>query len=91
MDAYLLINGLVAGFIIAAPVGPVGMLCIRKALVDGHGAAFVAGLGAACADTLFGAIAALGISAVLDFIVNHQIPLKIVGGTGSPVNPLAVL
>ena len=80
MDSYLFVSGIAAGFVIAFPVGPVGVLCIRKALADGRGAAFVAGLGAAVADTFYGAVAALGISVILDFIIGHQYSLRAVGG-----------
>ncbi len=80
LDPYLFVSGIAAGFVIAFPVGPVGVLCIRKALAHGRGAAFVAGLGAAVADTFYGAVAALGISVVLDFIIGHQDTLCIVGG-----------
>ncbi|WP_413205681.1 LysE family translocator [Rhodospirillum sp. A1_3_36] len=68
------------GFAIAAPVGPVGILCIRKALADGRIAAFVAGLGAAFADTFYGAVAGLGLSLVSDFLFAHRIMLSVVGG-----------
>ncbi|MEO0036507.1 MAG: hypothetical protein RLZZ501_2530 [Pseudomonadota bacterium] len=64
----------------AAPIGPVGILCIRKALADGHFAAFLAGLGAALADTLFGAVTVLGIGAVITALEGHTEALKIVGG-----------
>jgi threonine/homoserine/homoserine lactone efflux protein len=70
----------VVGFAIAAPVGPVGILCIRKALADGRIAAFVAGLGAAVADTFYGAVAGLGLSLVSDFLFTHRVMLSVVGG-----------
>ncbi|MBB4313709.1 LysE family translocator [Roseospira marina] len=76
----MLLKGLVIGFAIAAPVGPVGVLCIRRALADGRVAAFVAGLGAAVADTFYGAVAALGLTLVTDFLTDHQTPLSLVGG-----------
>lgn len=68
------------GFAIAAPVGPVGILCIRKALADGRVAAFVAGLGAAVADTFYGAVAGLGLGLVNDFLFAHKATLSLVGG-----------
>lgn len=76
---YPLIKGIVIGFLIAAPVGPVGILCIHRALADGRGAAFVAGLGAAVADTLYGAVAGLGITLVKDFLLEHRVLLSVVG------------
>lgn len=74
------LRGIAIGFAIAAPIGPVGILCIRKALADGHLAAFVAGLGAAVADTVFGGAAAFGIGAVMSFIDGQMVTLKVVGG-----------
>ncbi|KIL99751.1 putative threonine efflux protein [Paramagnetospirillum magnetotacticum MS-1] len=81
MDPVILyLRGIAIGFAIAAPIGPVGILCIRKALADGRLAAFVAGLGAALADSLFGAVAAFGIGAVMSFIDGQMVVLKMVGG-----------
>ncbi len=80
MSDYLFLRGVAIGFAIAAPIGPVGLLCIRKALADGRLAAFVAGLGAALADTFFGAVVGLGLGAVSHFIADHTTWLKIVGG-----------
>lgn len=67
------------GFLIAAPVGPVGLLCIRRALADGRAAAFVAGLGAAVADTFYGAVAGLGLTLVSDFLMDYRTALSLVG------------
>ena len=80
MSEYLYLRGIAIGFAIAAPIGPVGLLCIRKALADGRIAAFVAGLGAALADTFFGAVVGLGLGAVSQFISGHTHILKLVGG-----------
>src|SRR4051812_17010461 len=66
-----LFRGLVIGFAVAAPVGPVGLLCIRRSIADGHLAGFITGLGAAAADALFGLIAALGLTAVTSFLTGH--------------------
>jgi len=50
MDIPILFKGVLLGFSIAAPVGPIGVLCIRRTLADGRAAGFVSGLGAATAD-----------------------------------------
>ncbi|HYH27284.1 MAG TPA: LysE family transporter [Actinomycetota bacterium] len=73
-------RGLVIGLSIAAPVGPIGILCIRRTLRDGRLAGFVSGLGAATADGLYGAVAAFGLSAISDALVRYQTPLRVVGG-----------
>lgn len=80
MDGMLYLRGLAVGFAIAAPIGPVGILCIRKAMADGRIAAWGAGLGAALADGLFGAVVGLGVGAVSAFLRDHTVPLKLFGG-----------
>ncbi len=80
MDGLLYLYGVVIGFAIAAPIGPVGLLCIRKALGNGRAAAWGAGLGAAVADTVFGAVVGLGLGAVSHFLSGHAMTLKLVGG-----------
>lgn len=80
MDGLLYLRGIAIGFAIAAPIGPVGLLCIRKALADGRLAAWMAGLGAALADTVFGAVVGLGLGAVSHFLNGHAVALTLVGG-----------
>jgi threonine/homoserine/homoserine lactone efflux protein len=80
LDVDLLWKGAVIGFAIAAPVGPIGILCIRRTLSDGRLAGFVSGLGAACADTLFGLVAALGLTLIGKFLVDHKDWLSVIGG-----------
>ncbi|MDR3424617.1 MAG: LysE family transporter [Alphaproteobacteria bacterium] len=76
----VLYRGLVLGVVIAAPVGPVGLLCIRRTLQKGMIAGLATGLGAACADAFFGAIAVLGVSAIVGFIHHYEASIRIVGG-----------
>lgn len=80
MDASLFLRGLVIGFSIAAPVGPIGVLCIRRTLAYGRAAGLVSGLGAASADSVYGAIAAFGLSLIAGFLIGFQDLLKVVGG-----------
>lgn len=68
------------GLAIAAPVGPIGVLCIRRTLAEGQRAGFVVGMGAATADAIYGAIAALGISAVSSRLVSQQQAIRFGGG-----------
>lgn len=72
-------RGLIIGFSIAAPVGPIGLLCIRRTLSEGRLAGFLSGMGAASADMLFGAVAAFGLEAAQDFLVDQSNWLQIVG------------
>ncbi len=76
----VLYRGLILGLLIAAPIGPVGLLCIRRTLQKGMLIGLATGLGAACADAFFGSIAVLGVSAVLDFIQHYQATIRILGG-----------
>lgn len=75
-----LLKGLVIGFSIAAPVGPIGVLCIRRTLAGGFLPGVTAGLGAATADAVYGAIAAFGLTAVTSFLVGQRVTLGIIGG-----------
>jgi threonine/homoserine/homoserine lactone efflux protein len=74
------IKGLIIGFSIAAPVGPIGLLCIRRTLVDGRLSGFVSGLGAATADTIYGSIAAFGLTFASNFLTGHHRVLDLAGG-----------
>lgn len=72
-------KGLVIGVSIAAPVGPIGILCIRTTLAQGLRAGFFTGAGAATADAIYAAIGAFGISAITIFLESAGFYLRIVG------------
>jgi threonine/homoserine/homoserine lactone efflux protein len=74
------LQGIAIGFLIAAPVGPIGVLCIRRTLADGRTIGFLSGLGAATADMSYGAIAAFGLTAIQDALLSHQAWLRLLGG-----------
>jgi len=76
----LLWKGALIGFAIAAPVGPIGLLCIKRTLSDGRLAGFISGLGAAVADTIYGFAAAIGLAAIGDFLIDHKDGFSIMGG-----------
>jgi threonine/homoserine/homoserine lactone efflux protein len=80
MNPEFLLKGLVIGFSIAAPVGPIGVLCIRRTLAAGFLPGLTAGLGAATADAVYGTIAAFGLTAVTSFFVGQRVALGLVGG-----------
>jgi threonine/homoserine/homoserine lactone efflux protein len=79
MDEFLL-RGLLIGLSIAAPVGPIGVLCIRRSLASGRLSGLVSGLGAASADAVYGSVAALGLTVVSAFLVDQQTWLRLAGG-----------
>ena len=76
----LFLKAFIIGISIAAPVGPIGVLCIRRTLANGKTAGFVSGMGAASADMAYGAIAAFWLTAVTGLLVNNAFWLRIVGG-----------
>jgi len=75
-----LFTGILIGFSVAAPVGPIALLIMRRSLNEGRLAGFVSGLGAATADLLCGLVAAFGVSALTVLIATHHQSLQLVGG-----------
>lgn len=68
------------GLAVAAPVGPMGMLCIRRTLTDGPRAGLAIGFGIACGDAVYGFVAALGLVGVSQFMLAYDKPLHIAAG-----------
>ena len=73
-------RGFVIGFSIAAPVGPIGVLCIRRSVAGGARIGFATGLGAAPADAVYGAVAGFGLTVVSGFLVDERRWLQLLGG-----------
>ena len=80
MDGNMWLSGLLIGFSIAAPVGPIGVLCIKRTLNEGRLVGLATGLGAATADALYGLIAGLGLTSVSSLLVEQQGWLRFFGG-----------
>jgi threonine/homoserine/homoserine lactone efflux protein len=80
MHLDFLAKGALIGLSIAAPVGPIGLLCIRRSLTEGSKSGFVTGLGAATADAVYGMIAGFGLTAVSNFLVGQRLWLGLLGG-----------
>jgi len=80
VDLAIFLRGLIIGLSIAAPVGPIGVLCIRRTLSDGRATGFASGLGAATADAVYGAVAAFGLSLVTNALVEQRLWLQAAGG-----------
>jgi threonine/homoserine/homoserine lactone efflux protein len=80
MDIPFLLRGLAIGFSIAAPVGPIGVLCIRRTLAEGWTSGLVSGLGAASADAIYGCIAGFGLAFISNYLVSQQVWLRLIGG-----------
>jgi threonine/homoserine/homoserine lactone efflux protein len=80
MSPYLLVKGIVLGFAIAAPVGPIGLLCIRRTLAHGRLVGLLTGLGAASADAVYAAVAAFGLTSISQFLIGQQLLVRLIGG-----------
>jgi len=76
----LFLRAFLIGISIAAPVGPIGVLCIRRTLSNGKLAGFLSGMGAATADMIYGAIAAFGLTFITNLLVENAFWLKLIGG-----------
>lgn len=76
----IFLRGLMLGFLVAAPVGPIGVLCIRRSLTLGRMAGLLTGLGAATADGFYGCVAAFGLTFLSDLLVSQSFWLPVIGG-----------
>lgn len=76
----LLLKGLAFGFILAATVGPMWVICFRRTIEQGALAGFVSGMGIAVADGLYGAVAAFGLTAISGFLLGRSFWLGLIGG-----------
>ena len=74
------LQGFGIGLSVAAPVGPIGLLCIRRSIAQGFLIGFSSGLGAAAADAAYGSVAAFGLTLISNFLVDQRIWLGLVGG-----------
>ncbi len=80
MEIGFLMKGIVIGFSIAAPVGPICVLCIKRTLEKGRIYGLVSGLGAATADAIYGSIGAFGLTFISTFLIDRQFWLQLIGG-----------
>jgi threonine/homoserine/homoserine lactone efflux protein len=80
MEINFFLRGMIIGFSIAAPVGPIGILCIRRTLAEGPTSGLISGLGAATADALYGFIAGFGLTFISNILISQQIWLRLIGG-----------
>lgn len=79
-EIYFFMKGLIIGLSVAVPVGPIGILCIRRTLNQGRVIGFLSGLGAATADAWYGAIAGFGLTFLSNFLIGQQTWLRLIGG-----------
>jgi threonine/homoserine/homoserine lactone efflux protein len=81
MELSIFLKGILIGFAMAVPVGPIGIMCIRKTLTDGRLSGTMIGLGAATADLLYACIAAFGLTVVSNAIAAERTWIRLVGGS----------
>lgn len=80
MELTFFLKGIAIGFIMAIPIGPIGIMCIRKTLTEGRLSGLIVGLGAATADLFYGCVAAFGLTIISDTLSDQRIWIRIVGG-----------
>jgi threonine/homoserine/homoserine lactone efflux protein len=79
MSVHLLLKSVVLGLSIAAPVGPIGILCIRRSILEGPAAGFICGLGAATADAIYGALGGFALTGVSAWLVRGHVWMTVIG------------
>ncbi len=80
LDLETLARGLVLGFSIAAVLGPIGVLCVRRTLSSGFAVGWLSGMGAATADAAYASLAAFSVTALTSLLVEQRLWLRLVGG-----------
>lgn len=75
-----LLKGIIIGIIISAPLGPVGILCLRETIHGGRREGLLTGIGATLSDVLYGFVVYWGVGLVLDFVIQYDPHLRIIGG-----------
>jgi threonine/homoserine/homoserine lactone efflux protein len=80
MEFTFFLKGIAIGFAMAVPVGPIGIMCIRKTLTEGRLRGLIIGLGAATADLFYGCVAAFGLTFISDTLDSQRIWIRLVGG-----------
>ncbi len=80
MELTIFLKGICIGFALAVPIGPIGIMCIRKTITEGRIRGLIIGLGAATADLIYGLIAAFGLTVISSTLDSQKIWIRLVGG-----------
>ncbi|NTV41746.1 MAG: LysE family transporter [Syntrophobacteraceae bacterium] len=80
MESTFFVKGLIAGFVICIPFGPIGLLCVMRTLTDGKVAGIASVLGASVMDAVYCAVAGLGVSYISSFLNKESMVLRLAGG-----------
>lgn len=81
IEAYYWLKGVLIGFLVSAPMGPVGLLCVKRVINKGAWQGFATGMGAALGDVFYAALAAFGLTFVMNFLIREERWLRLAGGT----------
>ncbi len=91
IEIYYTLKGAIIGFIVALPIGPVSLLCIRRSLSEGRVKGLATGLGAVLGDMFYASIAAFGLTFVVNFLRKEEFLLRLIGGGFLIVMSLCVI
>ena len=80
MELAFFLKGVLVGFAMAVPIGPIGIMCVRKTLTEGRLRGLIIGLGAATADFLYGCVAAFGLTVISGALDSQRVWIRLVGG-----------
>ena len=80
MELTFFFKGVLVGFAMAVPIGPIGIMCVRKTLTEGRLRGLIIGLGAATADFLYGCVAAFGLTVISGALDSQRVWIRLVGG-----------
>jgi len=80
MELTIFLKGIIIGFAMAVPIGPIGIMCIRKTLTEGRLRGLIIGLGAATADLIYGCVAAFGLTVISSTLNHERLWIRLVGG-----------
>jgi threonine/homoserine/homoserine lactone efflux protein len=80
LNLLLFLKGFIIGFLVNAPVGPIGILCIRRSFAEGRVLGFVSGLGVATVDAIYAVVAAFGLTFISNFLMHQQQWIRLFGG-----------
>jgi threonine/homoserine/homoserine lactone efflux protein len=80
LEIPLFIKGFMIGLVVAAPLGPIGIICLQRTLSKGYLAGLFSGLGISTADAIYGALAVFGVTAISSFLISQELWLRVIGG-----------
>lgn len=75
----VLLKGILIGIVVSAPMGPIGMMCVRRTMACGQRYGMLTGLGATVSDLIYAFLTLLGVGAFVDFILKYSDHLQLAG------------